>query len=72
MRKSIYIAALLANVVALICVFNPWFKDWVGQGIVFSGCGSGFRGFRRGGRYSCITCAKGCRRVRRWPQASIR
>ena len=35
MRKGIFLAALLANVVALFCVFNAWFEDWKGQGIVF-------------------------------------
>jgi len=35
MRKGIFLAALLANVVAIFCVFNPWFEDWKGQGIVF-------------------------------------
>lgn len=35
MRKGIFIAALLANVVALFCIFNPWSGDWVGQGIIF-------------------------------------
>jgi len=32
MRKGIFLAALLANVVAIFCVFNPWFGDWKGQG----------------------------------------
>jgi hypothetical protein len=35
MRKGVFLAALLANVVALFCVFNPWFGDWKGLGIVF-------------------------------------
>ncbi len=35
MIKGIFLAVILANVVALFCVFNPWFEDWKGQGIVF-------------------------------------
>lgn len=33
-NMGIFLAAILANVVALFCVFNPWLEDWVGQGIV--------------------------------------
>ena len=35
MKMGIFLAAILANVVALFCVFNPWIEDWVSQGIVF-------------------------------------
>ena len=35
MKSGILVAAMLANLVALFCVFNPWFENWAGQGIVF-------------------------------------
>lgn len=35
MKKGILLVALLANIVALFCIFNPWFEDWISQGIVF-------------------------------------
>lgn len=35
MQTGIFALALLANAVALFCVFNPWMTDWQGQGIVF-------------------------------------
>lgn len=35
MKKGILLVALLANILALFCVFNPWFEDWTNQGIVF-------------------------------------
>jgi formate-dependent nitrite reductase membrane component NrfD len=35
MKKGILLVALLANIVALFCIFNPWFEDWMSQGIVF-------------------------------------
>ncbi len=34
MKQGIFLVVLLVNAVALFCVFNPWFKDWAGQGIV--------------------------------------
>lgn len=35
MKQGIFLVVLLANAVALFCVFNPWFEDWVTQAIVF-------------------------------------
>ena len=35
MKQGIFFVVLLANAVALFCVSNPWFEDWVTQGIVF-------------------------------------
>ena len=35
MGKSILVVTLLGNLVALFCVFNPWHRGWVTQGIVF-------------------------------------
>ncbi len=35
MKQGIFLVALLANAVALFCVFNPWFEDWTTQGMVF-------------------------------------
>jgi len=34
LKTGIFAVALLANAVALFCVFNPWIADWQGQGIV--------------------------------------
>lgn len=35
MKKGILLVALLANIGALFCAFNPWFEDWMSQGILF-------------------------------------
>ncbi|MEZ4598680.1 MAG: hypothetical protein R2940_02700 [Syntrophotaleaceae bacterium] len=35
MKKGLLLVALLANIVALFCVLNPWFEDWMSQGIIF-------------------------------------
>jgi hypothetical protein len=35
MKMGIFLTALTVNIVVLFCVFNPWFEDWTGQGIVF-------------------------------------
>jgi hypothetical protein len=35
MKKGIFLVTLPANLVALFCVFNPWFRDWAAQGVVF-------------------------------------
>jgi hypothetical protein len=34
-KQGVFLVVLLANAVALFCVFNPWFENWVTQGIVF-------------------------------------
>jgi len=33
-KQGIFLVVVMVNAVALFCVFNPWFKDWVTQGIV--------------------------------------
>lgn len=35
MTKGILLVALIANISALFCIFNPWFEDWISQGILF-------------------------------------
>jgi hypothetical protein len=33
-KQGIFLVVVMVNAVALFCVFNPWFEDWVTQGIV--------------------------------------
>lgn len=33
-KQCVVLIVLLFNIVVLFCVFNPWIKDWMGQGIV--------------------------------------
>lgn len=35
MKRVMPVVAVLTNLLALFCVFNPWGTDWVSQGIVF-------------------------------------
>ncbi len=35
MKKGVLLVALLSNIIALFCIFNPWVEDWISQGIVF-------------------------------------
>lgn len=34
MKQGIFLVVAMVNAVALFCVFNPWFEDWVTQGVV--------------------------------------
>jgi hypothetical protein len=35
MGKGVVVVTLLANLVALFCVLNPWVEDWAATGIAF-------------------------------------
>ncbi|MBI2840336.1 MAG: hypothetical protein HYX75_18625 [Acidobacteria bacterium] len=35
MKSGILVLAMLANLVAFLCVLHPWFENWAGHGIVF-------------------------------------
>lgn len=35
MKTSIFFILFLANLVALLCLINPWFEEWANAAIVF-------------------------------------
>ncbi len=35
MKYGIFLVVFLANITAIFCILNPWFKGWETQGIVF-------------------------------------